>query len=231
VGVAIQFRRQSKAALRALMVEVASNKEAAAKMTQNRQPATPFVPGRSDPGWLKHSIWDSQLPYVVQLFDEGTLILIRHAYSLLDVLPAMISATSPQKSPYAYNGWMDEHLKNVWIAFSDADEALKNLRKRSTLESLWARAKALAQWLRSFLSKHRKSARRRGRVGTDPTLSQLFEQARTAQTQPSTPKLVPDRHPNMELERISRSHSEAKRRMERAPSQGKPTPKYYRKFI
>jgi hypothetical protein len=86
VGVAIQFRRQSMAALRALMVEVASNKEAAADMTQNRQPATPFVPGRPDPGWLKHSIWDSQLPYVVQLFDEDTLILARHAYSLYHLL-------------------------------------------------------------------------------------------------------------------------------------------------
>ncbi len=201
VGVEMQFRRQSKAALRALMVEVASNKEAAADMTQNRQPATPFVPGRPDPGWLKHSIWDSQLPYVVRLFDENTLILVRHAYSLLDVLPTMISALSPQESRYAYSGWMDEHLKNVWIAFSDADEALKNLRKRSTLKSLWERAKALEQELISFLLKHRKSARRRkrGRTVEDPTLSQLFEQARAAQTQPSTSKPAPDRHPNRDF--------------------------------
>ena len=38
IGVEVQFRRQSKAALRALMVEVASNKEAAAEMTRSLAP-------------------------------------------------------------------------------------------------------------------------------------------------------------------------------------------------
>jgi plasmid replication initiation protein len=94
---------------------------------------------------------------------------------------------------------MDEHLKNVWIAFSDADEALKKLRKRSTLESLWERAKVLEQGLRSFLSKHRKSARRRGRAVADPTLTELFEQARTAQAQDPSRKLAPDRHSNRDF--------------------------------
>jgi hypothetical protein len=74
VGVRLQFRRQSEAASRALRVAVSGNKEAAVEMTpEKRQAPTPFEPGRPDPGWLKHSIWDAQFPYVVQLFDEGTL--------------------------------------------------------------------------------------------------------------------------------------------------------------
>lgn len=89
LGVRLQFRRQSEAALRALMAEVLGNKEAALDMTQSAS-AGSFEAGHADPGWLKHSIWDSQLPYVVQLFDEGTLVVVRNAYSLLDAVPAMI---------------------------------------------------------------------------------------------------------------------------------------------
>jgi len=38
VGVRLQFRRQSEAALRALMVEVTANKEVALEINQNRTP-------------------------------------------------------------------------------------------------------------------------------------------------------------------------------------------------
>jgi hypothetical protein len=44
VGVKLQFRRQSEAALRSLMVEVTSNKEAALSMTQSRSQTLEFLP-------------------------------------------------------------------------------------------------------------------------------------------------------------------------------------------
>jgi hypothetical protein len=122
VGVRLQFRRQSEAALRALMVEVAGNREAAAEMT--RSPTQTFELGHPDPGWLKHSIWDSQLPYAVQLFDEGTLIMVRRAYSLLEAVPAMIipehvRLAVPGSSHYARGGWVDAYLIEISKAFQD----------------------------------------------------------------------------------------------------------------
>ena len=96
-----------------------------------------------DPAWLKHSIWESQLPYIVQLFDEGTLIVVRYAYSLLHSVPAMISPkAAPTGSPYAYGGWVDEHLNTVRTAFQDADQALENLRKHLASETLWQKVKS-----------------------------------------------------------------------------------------
>jgi len=113
------------------------------EMAQNRRPATPFLLGHPDPAWLKHSIWESQLPYIVQLFDEGTLIVVRYAYSLLHSVPAMISPKpAPMGSPYAYGGWVDEHLNTVRTAFQDADQALENLRKHLASETLRQRVKS-----------------------------------------------------------------------------------------
>jgi hypothetical protein len=90
VGVTLQFRRHSKAALCALMAEVADNKDAAADMARSLAGTQTFEAGHPDPGWLKHSIWDSQLPYAVQLFDDGAMLMVRRAYSLLDAVPAMV---------------------------------------------------------------------------------------------------------------------------------------------
>jgi hypothetical protein len=133
VGVRSQFRRQSKAALRALMAEVVGNKESAVDMTKSL--STTFLAGHADPSWLKHSIWDSQLPYVVQIFDEGTLRTVRYAYSLLDAVPAMYSAS---QSLWLRGGWIDAHLITIRIAFEDADRVLENLAK-----TRWQRVKAL----------------------------------------------------------------------------------------
>jgi hypothetical protein len=144
VGVEMQFRRQNKAALRALMSEVADNKEAAADIMVHSLATTTFAPGHADPGWFKHSIWDSQLPYAVQALDEATLLMVRHAYALLDAVPGMLIPQGvyhpPGTSRYARGAWIDEHLKKISIAFQDADQALENLRKRYGIKALWQRA-------------------------------------------------------------------------------------------
>src|SRR5690242_8709161 len=74
-GVYAQSQRQGKAALRALRVEVDNNQSAAAQMIQALMMGAKerFEPGKADPRWLKHSIWDSQMPYLVQLLNEETL--------------------------------------------------------------------------------------------------------------------------------------------------------------
>lgn len=144
-AVKFQSRRQGEAALSAVAAEVLSNKEAAIYMTQNRQPGTAFQPGSPDPGWLKHSIWDSQLPYVVQVLDEGTLLNVRYAYSFLDAVPGMINPNPPpaQRSRYAYGGWIDKHLNKVRDAFMDADKALDNFRERLASETRWQKVRSL----------------------------------------------------------------------------------------
>jgi hypothetical protein len=145
VGVRLQFRRQNEVALRGLMAEVVGNKEAALDMTQSAS-AGIFEAGHADPSWLKHSIWDSQLPYVVQLFDGGTRLMVRYAYSLLDAVPAMIipeGSRPPGSSRYARGGWVDTHLIKVQTAFRDADQALDNLSNRLASETRAQRVKRL----------------------------------------------------------------------------------------
>jgi hypothetical protein len=89
----------------------------------------------------------SQLPYAVQVFDEGTLIIVRRAYALLDAVPGMLIPQGvyrpPGASRYARGGWIDEHVNKLWIAFQDADRALDNVRNRSVMKSLAESAKAL----------------------------------------------------------------------------------------
>src|SRR6266849_10137162 len=107
------------------MVEVTGNKEAALGMTPSHSstPGTPgFRLGEPDPSWLKHSIWDSQLPYAVQLFDEGALIIVRGAYSLLEAVPAMENKNATMGSPRFYRGgWIEDWVTKLQIEFSDAD--------------------------------------------------------------------------------------------------------------
>jgi hypothetical protein len=162
IAVEMQFRRQNKAALRALTSEVTGNKEIAADIMAYL-PFNPdtFEPGHADPGWFKHSIWDSQLPYAVQVLDEPTLLIVRHAYGLLDAIPGMLIPRGglyhpPGTSEYARKQWIDDHLKKISIAFQDADQALANLRQRSGVTILREKAKGLTQRTTQFFRDFRK---------------------------------------------------------------------------
>lgn len=88
-GVNRQFRHQSEAALRALHVEIDANRAAADQMTQALAAGGPkdrFEIGKADPGWFRRSIWDSQLPFFVQLVDREILTLISAAYFTLEAV-------------------------------------------------------------------------------------------------------------------------------------------------
>jgi hypothetical protein len=81
---------------------------------------------------------------VVQLFDEGTLIVVSRAYSLLDAVPAMkISErdilASTQRN--ARSGWIDQRRTKIHHAFMDADKALENLHNRLPSQTLGRRLK------------------------------------------------------------------------------------------
>jgi len=137
VGVNLQFRHQSRAALRALMLEVSENEEAALDMTQSAPyTAGNFELGRADPGWLKRSIWDSQLPLIIQLLDDDTLKIVGRAYSLLEAVPAMVKDNvKPGASHFYRGGWVDTQLVRIQTAFSEADKALENLQNQLVQEA------------------------------------------------------------------------------------------------
>jgi hypothetical protein len=146
-GVKAQFRRQSDSALGALRVEIDRNVEAAADMTQHHSASGGYLGGHADPGWLKHSIWDSQLPFIVQRLDQPTLLIVSRAYATLDAVPAMAVANSSRS--FARGGWVEAHLAEIHCSFSDAQQALANLENRlrgsdhlnNRLGSFWASLK------------------------------------------------------------------------------------------
>jgi len=152
VGVKLQFGSQRVSAFRVLMAEVKGNAEVAIGMTRSRtySPGS-FPSGEPDPGWLRHSIWDSQLPYVVQLFDDETLIVVGRAYALLESVPAMVSERRAVGDPrFSRGGWIEDHLSKIQTAFSDADRALENLRKRLAQEATGTWYNRLAPNVRKF---------------------------------------------------------------------------------
>jgi hypothetical protein len=158
-GVKAQFRSQCEAAIRALVVEVDGNASAAMEMTQARSYPPPgrFEQGHADPGWLKHAVWDSQLPHIVKDLDEGALIAVVKAYATLDTVPAMaLPSTNPPK--YIRGGWIDDHLIKIQTAFSEAQRALRLHQERATSERWVDRARSSLDDLRKRI--HRELGRK-----------------------------------------------------------------------
>ena len=136
LGVNAQFRRQGEAALKALKVEVDSNLEAATDIVGNKRDV--FEVGKPDPGWLKHGIWDSQLPYVAQILDQPTLLLVSRAYGTLSTVPAMEGSAAQRGTSdvrYFRGGWIEISLNEIHVAFSDASQALENFRVKAEATS------------------------------------------------------------------------------------------------
>ena len=126
-GVNAQFRSQSRAACRALLVETKSNSKAAKAMAMKPE-NVPWKEGEPNPGWLKSSVWTSQLPYIVQILDQPTLEAVVSAYGTLDVVPEMAIRNMVSPGPsYAYGGWIEKHVRQITIAFDAAEKALDRL--------------------------------------------------------------------------------------------------------
>lgn len=146
VGVKLQFRRQSEAALRALMIEVGLNAAFAGQMVADRSnPKNQgFLPGHPDPGWLKKATWNSQLPYVVQLLDEETLNKVVTAYLLLEPLPQMAQASERRMVGFPSYSWIDTQLQVIHQRFTEAKGALENFQTRFDERELIVRGR---RWL------------------------------------------------------------------------------------
>jgi hypothetical protein len=137
VGVWLQFRRQSEAALRALSVEVDSNAKIALEMlkgTSQRNQAGAFPQLGPDPGWLRRSVWDSQLPYVVQVLAPDTMALVSDAYGSLDAVPRMFYRYPDQpQGTWSVGGSVDNSIRQIESTFRQTAEALRVLGE--TIES------------------------------------------------------------------------------------------------
>jgi len=142
VGVNLQFRRQSEAACRALLLEVQSNYEALAEMIKVPS-GDPWPNGKAHPGWLHRSVWDTQLSYVVPLLDRRTLELVVRAYATLDSIPDMKLANVAHPGvPYAHGGWINERISTAYEAFRPARDYLGDLVVN---QSRWTRL--LPKWV------------------------------------------------------------------------------------
>ena len=121
----MQFDRQSESACRALKLEVEANVEAISEMIQDRNNGFPF--GHADPGWLKHAIWDFQLPYIVQTLDPLTLADLQSAYSTLEAVPTMRTQTEQGVDiGYMRGGWVEAHLDKMRAEFDQAENSLRD---------------------------------------------------------------------------------------------------------
>lgn len=124
LGVRAQFKSQSMAACRALLVEVKGNYEALAGMTERLATGADWESGKPHPGWLSHSVWSNQLPFVAQELDARTAELVIKAYRMLDALPEMRLRNQTATIPYQHGGWISLHLMNAHEAFRQANDHL-----------------------------------------------------------------------------------------------------------
>lgn len=117
------------------MVEIKSNSKVAKAMSM-KPDNSPWKEGEPNPGWLKSSVWTSQLPYIVQMLDQPTLEALVTAYGTLDVVPEMALKNMGSPGPaYSYGGWIDKHVRQIMIAFDAAEKALDRLIVK--LKSPW----------------------------------------------------------------------------------------------
>jgi hypothetical protein len=140
VALVWQFRRQNRAALQALMIEVENNAEIAEQMIADRGTGR-FPDGRPDPGWLKHAIWDSQLPFLVQILDKLTITAVVEAYGTLEPIPRMLVQVEvpigiPIQQPhYNRGGWIEAQIDRIHTSFHAAEGALRDLENQMMSES------------------------------------------------------------------------------------------------
>ena len=124
IGVNMQFRRQSEAACRALLIEVRANYDALAEMIK-RPSNSEWAAGQPNPGWLSRSVWDAQLQNIVQLLDSRILEFVARAYATLDPIPEMrMTNFAGYGIPYAHGGWIDQQILRAYEAFRPARDYL-----------------------------------------------------------------------------------------------------------
>jgi len=117
------------------------------EMTKNQPGTAPWEMGKANPGWLHHSVWDSQLPSIVQVLDQQTVGSIVKAYATLDAIPEMRLKTG-SGVPYDFGGWIAAHIAKASEAFQEAEPNLRDFVARYNpwlaLLPEWIQSKAAA---------------------------------------------------------------------------------------
>ena len=91
---------------------------------------------KADPSWLKHTIWNAQMPFFVQLLDDETLRKLVQAYSTLEAVPQMLWRPGPDHDPvYVRGGWIDSHIAKIQSAFLTAGQHMDRLQAEVSLLS------------------------------------------------------------------------------------------------
>lgn len=153
-GVNVQFRRQSEAALRAVMVEVDANVRVAKEIVgdqADRHRRGAFKSGDPDPDWLRRGVWDSQLPYLVQILDHPTLTKVSDAYGALEAVPRMRYVRTDVGLHFAVSGWIEEHLWKIMHSFCAAQGALQDAEQKVNSKRWTNRLRSAPRRLRDRL--------------------------------------------------------------------------------
>lgn len=129
-----------------LLVEVQQNLVALSQMDKQVRDLqlTNWDPKEADPGSLKHNVWDTELPHIINALsrDQYTFAMLMNAYMSLTAEPRMRLPEGQMKGNrrYAWGGWISEQIKYMRIAFEDAHRELEKtharLLKRSWLNRI-----------------------------------------------------------------------------------------------
>src|SRR6516225_9079155 len=145
-AVRLQFRQQSEAALRALIIEADDNAKIALQMVQatdDRNKADCFPQLGPDPGWLRRAVWDSQLALVLQVLDQETLASVSEAYGSLETVSGMTYRYPDQpKAIWIIGPGVDSCLIRIESSFRSAAIAL-----HSQLETLNSKRWRVRGWM------------------------------------------------------------------------------------
>lgn len=154
IGVNLQSRHQEDAALQALLVEVEWNSNAAIRMVSQLDDKSvrrsTFDAGNANPGWLRRSVWDSQLTNVVNVLNTDALTKLMNAYATLESVPNMVYAP-PGSAPtitrdYAIGGWIDGRIREMKTFFQLASDSLREIISERKKENLLVRLRRSAHF-------------------------------------------------------------------------------------
>src|SRR5712692_2462639 len=108
--------------------------------------------GRPNPGWLHRSIWDTQVPYVVQVLDSRTLKLVVEAYASIDSVPLMrLASHTGLAVQYANGAWVDDYFKQAYEAFRPANDYLGDFVAELDRQASWPPLEKVRKRIRQFV--------------------------------------------------------------------------------
>lgn len=144
------------------MVEVDANVTVAKEIVGHqatREKMGAFEAGHPDPSWLRCGVWDSQLPYLVQILDQPTLTKVADAYGALEAVPTMRVMRTVIGTDFAVGGWIEAHLWKIMQSFCAAQGALQDAEQKVRSRRWMNRLRTAPKHLKDRLRRPRRSER------------------------------------------------------------------------